>query len=430
MNGTPQKSRTVIIGGGFGGLTAVQALRHAEVEILVIDRTNHHVFQPLLYQVATAALSPSDIAAPLRATLRPQRNVRVIMDEVLAIDRERRAVIVAEGDPIRFDHLIVAPGSRHFYFGREEWERHAPGLKTLADALEIRDRLLLSFEKAERMLPAPDAQKYLTYVIVGGGPTGVEIAGAIGEIAREVVQRDFPALRGERLAILLLEGESRILSAFSPDMANKAHRFLEDLGVTVNLNTRVTDVTAHGVRVGETFIEAATVIWTAGNRASPLLQSLKVPLDGMGRVIVQPDCTIPEDPWVFVIGDAACCMTADGTPLPALAPVAMQQARYVARTITARIPRERRSPFEYVDWGTMTTIGRAKAIAEIGRLHFAGVIAWLLWSLVHIFLLIGFRNRFRVMSEWVWYYFTAKPGAQLIYGKPRKGPDTQPGKQA
>lgn len=410
----------VIIGGGFGGLTVAQSLNTADVEIVLIDRTNHHLFQPLLYQVATAALSPGDIAWPLRTVFRSQPNTRVVMDEVRAIDRDAHLVSVADGPPVPFDILVVAPGSRHSYFGHREWEPYAPGLKTLADALELRERLLLAFEKAERLKGTGAAHPSLTFVIVGGGPTGVELAGALAEIGRKAMVPDFRSLHLHDLTILLLEGSDRILSTFSPGLSAKARSALEALGVTVMLNATVQDVTPQGVSIGRQFIETANVIWAAGNTASPLLEPLKVSLDPWRRVIVRDDLSIPGDPWIFVIGDAACCRGADGNPLPGLAPVAMQQARYVARLIKGNILPDQRQPFRYVDRGSMTTIGRAKAVAQLGPLRLSGLPAWLVWCAVHIFFLIGFRNRFRVMSEWMWYYLTFKPGARLIYWKQRK----------
>ncbi len=411
------RTRVVIIGGGFGGLTAAQSLRRSGLEVVLIDRTNHHLFQPLLYQVATAALSPSDIAWPLRTIFRSRPNVQVVMDEVQAIERVGRQVVLAEGGAISFDALVVAPGSRHSYFGHNEWEAHAPGLKTLTDALTLRERLLLSFEKAEQLKGSPEAQRYLTFVIVGGGPTGVELAGALAEIGRKAMTPDYPSLRTANLKILLLEATERILSMYPPTLSAQAQWALQAMGVTVLLNTKVVDVTPRGVSIGREFIETANVIWAAGNTASPLIQSLKTPVDAAGRAIVRADLTIPDDSWIFVIGDAACCLGADGKPLPGLAPVAMQQGRYVARVIAKGISPDRREPFRYVDRGMMTTIGRAKAVAQLGALKLSGLPAWLIWCVVHIFFLIGVRNRFRVMSEWIWYYLTFRPGARLIYWK-------------
>jgi NADH dehydrogenase len=341
------------------------------------------------------------------------------MGEVIAVDRERRVVELAGGEAIPFEFLIVSPGSRHFYFGKDEWEQFAPGLKTLSDALKIRERLILSFERAERVLHTSGAQKYLTFVIVGGGPTGVELAGALAQLAREAMVLDFPALRAEDLTVLLLESGECILPSFAPALREKAKQFLEQLGVVVKLNTTVTEVTASGVFIGKTLIETVNVIWAAGNRASRMLESLKVPMDRQGRVIVQKDLTISGDPFIFVIGDAACHFDDRSRALPALAPVAMQQARYVAGVIKNNVPLGKREAFVYRDRGSMTAIGRAKAIAEIGPFRISGLAAWVLWALVHIFFLIGFRNRIRVMSEWIWYYFTYKPGAQLIYWKLR-----------
>ncbi len=411
------RKRVVIIGGGFGGLTAAQSLRH--VDVVLIDRTNHHLFQPLLYQVATAALSPGDIAWPLRTIFRRQPHVRVAMDEVLSIDRAARLVLLRDSAPIAFDILIVAPGSRHSYFGHDAWERSAPGIKTLADAVHLREKMLLAFEDAERRRTTTLTQEQLTFVIVGGGPTGVELAGALAEIGRKAMGPDFPTLRLDDLAILLVEGGPRILPAFNADLAAKAATALERMGVTIKLNSPVSDIRGDGVMIGNEFVRSTNIIWAAGNRASPLLTSLSVPRDGSDRIKVQPDLSIPGDPWIFVIGDAAHCVSPDGNPLPGLAPVAMQQGRYVARLIRRETAPEQRRPFVYADRGTLATVGRAQAVAQIGPLHLSGLVAWLLWCVVHIFFLIGFRNRVRVMSEWMWYYITFKPGARVIYELPR-----------
>jgi NADH dehydrogenase len=414
--GAMTQPRVVIIGGGFGGLTAAQSLQRAPVHITLVDRTNHHVFQPLLYQVATAALSPGDIASPLRTILRLQSNVRVVMNDALAIDRVRRLVRLPN-EELPFDYLVVAPGTRHSYFGHDEWELHAPGLKTLTDAFRIRGRILMSFEQAEKTLSAADARKYLTFCIVGGGPTGVELAGALAEMACRSIVPEFRSFRCEDIRLLLLESEDRILSGFHPDLSVKAQRFLEKLGVQVRLNSRVTEVTEKGLVASGTFIETVNVIWAPGNIAPPILRSLNVPLGRQGHVIVGKDLAIPGDPFIFVIGDAALFLGADGHPLPALAPVAMQQGRYVGDLIARQIPPGQRRAFRYIDRGTLATIGKAKAVAQIGRFRTAGLFAWLLWCFVHIFFLIGFRNRFRVMSEWIWYYLTFRPGGRLIYSK-------------
>ena len=407
--------RVAIIGGGFGGVTAAQSLKKADVEITLIDRTNHHLFQPLLYQVATAALSPGDIAWPLRTVFRSQRNVRVVMDDVQRIDCGARLLHMAQQRPIPFDCLIVAPGSHQSYFGHHEWERSAPGLKTLTDALNLRKRMLLAFETAERLEDMALAQSHLTFVIVGGGPTGVELAGALAEMGRHAMLPDFPSLRRMAVRILLIEAGDRILPGFSRPLSAQAQDVLESKGVTILLKTAVQDVRPTGVSIGGQFIEAANVMWAAGNRAAALLESLTVPLDPAGRVIVRSDLTIPDDPWIFVIGDAASVRDRQGRTLPGLAPVAMQQARYVGTVIARQTPPEERAAFCYANRGTVTTIGRGKAVAEWGSLRLSGVGAWLLWCFVHIFFLIGFRNRFRVLSEWIWYYLTFKSGARLIY---------------
>jgi NADH dehydrogenase len=405
--------QVVIIGGGFGGLTAAQLLRDADVWL--IDRTNHHLFQPLLYQVATAALSPGDIAWPLRTIFRQHPHVHVVMDEVLSIDRKARLVRLRDSASIAFDVLIVAPGSRHSYFGHDAWEQSAPGLKTLADAVYLREKMLLAFEEAERRRVATGVGDRLTFVIVGGGPTGVELAGALAELGRKVMGPDFPHLRLDDLAILLVEGGSRILPGFTPDLSAKAAAALERKGVTIKLNSLVSEIRTDGLEVGSEFVQSTNIIWAAGNKASPLLTSLAVPQDGSGRIKVQRDLTIPGDSWIFVIGDAAHCADAGGEPLPGVAPVAVQQGRYVAKLIRGETAPDQRRPFVYADRGMLATIGRAQAVAQIGLVHLSGLVAWLIWCVVHIYLLIWFRSRVRVMSEWTWYYLTFKPGARIIY---------------
>jgi NADH:quinone reductase (non-electrogenic) len=411
--------QVVIIGGGFGGLTAAQSLRDADV--LLIDRTNHHLFQPLLYQVATCALSPGDIAWPLRTIFRRHPNVRVVMDEVLSIDRLERLVRLRVSPPIAFDALIVAPGSRHSYFGHDTWEQSAPGLKTLADAVYLREKVLLAFEEAERRRIDTGIQDRLTFVIVGGGPTGVELAGALAEIGRRAMGPDFPNLRLADLAILLVEGGPRILPGFDPDLSAKAATALERKGVTIKVNSPVSEICADGLVIGSEFVRSTNIIWAAGNMASPLLTSLGVPQDRSGRIKVQGDLTIPGDPWIFVIGDAAHCAGVGGAPLPGIAPVAVQQGYYVANLIRGETPPDQRRPFVYADRGMLATIGRAQAVAQFGLLRLSGLSAWLLWCVVHIFLLIEFRSRVRVMSEWVWYYLTFKPGARIIYARRQFG---------
>ncbi|HET7057648.1 MAG TPA: NAD(P)/FAD-dependent oxidoreductase, partial [Nitrospiraceae bacterium] len=392
--------RVVIIGGGFGGLSVARSLRDAEVTL--IDRTNHHVFQPLLYQVATAALSAGDIAWPLRTLFRSQPNVRVVMDDVTAIDRIARIVQLRDSVPISFDALVVAPGSRHAYFGHDEWESFAPGLKTMTDAVQLREKMLLAFEEAERRRTSTGVQSPLTFVIVGGGPTGVELAGALAELGRKAMGPDFPHLRLEDLSIMLVEAGPRLLPGFDADLSAKAAAALTRMGVMIKLRNPVSAVQADGVKVGQEWISSANVMWAAGNRASSLLNTLSVPQDSFGRIKVRPDLTIPDDPWIFVIGDAAHCVGHDGKPLPGVAPVAMQQGRYVAELIDRDIAPDQRPLFVYADRGMLATIGRAQAVAQFGLVHVSGLFAWLIWCVVHIFFLIGFRNRFRVMSEWVW----------------------------
>lgn len=410
------RKRVVVIGGGFAGMTAARFLH--DVDVVLIDRTNHHVFQPLLYQVATAALSPSDIAWPLRTLFRSQPNVRVVMDDVVSIDRTARVVRLRDSAPIAFDALIVAPGSRHAYFGHDEWESMAPGLKTMADAIHLRERMLLAFEVAERQRAETGTQNHLTFVIVGGGPTGVELAGSLIEIGRKAMGPDYPHLRLEDLSVVLVEAGSRVLPGFDPTLSAKALTVLQRMGVTVKLNNPVSAVRPDGVMVGNEWVPSANVIWAAGNKASPLLNTLAVPQDSCGRVKVRPDLTIPDDPWIFIVGDAAHCLDRDGKPLPGIAPVAMKEGQYVAKVINEDLKPEQRPPFRYTDRGMLATIGRAQAVAQIGPFHASGFVAWTLWCIVHIFFLIGLRNRIRVMSEWTWYYLTFKPGARLLCEQP------------
>ncbi|MCX6168267.1 MAG: NAD(P)/FAD-dependent oxidoreductase [Ignavibacteriales bacterium] len=407
--------KVVIIGGGFGGLTAAKSLKHADVEITLIDKTNHYLFQPLLYQVATAALSPGDIAAPIRAILNNQKNVHVIMSEVINIDTEQKKVFLHD-DQFEYDYLIVAVGSRHSYFGKDEWEKYAPGLKAISDALFIREKILLSFEKAERAHLETEIQKYLTFVIVGGGPTGVELAGAIAEISKKTMLKDFRSIDSSKTKIILVEAQSRILSSYDPYLSEKAKTELESLGVTVMLNTKVSDINEHGVNLGGEFIETPNVIWAAGNVIPRIIKTLKTNLDHAGRVIVENDCSVKDHPEIFVIGDAALILK-DKMPLQGIAPVAIQQGKFVAKIIFHNIPEEKRKPFKYFDKGSLATIGRAKAVMQIGKFKASGFVAWIAWVFVHILYLIGFRNRYKVLAEWIWYYLTYRQGIRLITQK-------------
>lgn len=407
---TGKRPQVVIIGAGFGGLSAVKALKNAPVDITVIDRTNHHLFQPLLYQVATAGLSPGDIAHPTRSILRSMRNVHVVLDEVFKIDRERR-VVVCSNDDHPYDHLIIATGARHSYFGHDEWEQYAPGLKDLNDALLIRDRLLRTFEEAERFVGTDRLRDLLTFVVVGGGPTGVELAGAIAEISRKTMLPDFPRLKAADIRVVLIEGSDRILNAFHPSLSSSAKRSLEALGVEVVLNGMVTQITEDAVTIGDTVIRTRNVLWAAGNKASSLISTLDAPKDRAGRVFVGTDCSLPGYPDVYVIGDAAHFRDGDRS-LPGVAQVAMQQGSYVGTLIGNR--GRTNAPFHYKDLGSMATIGRARAIVEIGRLRMSGFLAWVAWAMLHVAQLISFRNRLRVLIEWTWYYLTFQPGARLV----------------
>lgn len=419
-----RKNKIVIIGGGFGGLTTAKALRKSDVEIILIDKTNHHLFQPLLYQVATAALSPGDIAIPIREALHKQKNIKILMGEVTSIDRNNQIVLL-DGEQIQFNYLIVATGSRHSYFQHNEWEKFAPGLKTIPDALLLREKTLLSFEKAEKILfnsgknkdVQPEVEKYLTFVIVGGGPTGVELAGAIAEISKKTMLKDFSLIDPSKTKIILIEASRYLLQTYDPKLSEKAKQSLEKLGVTVLLNKMVTNVTESGVKFDNEYIETQNIIWAAGNTALPLLKTLDTELDKYGRVLVDKDLSIIENHDIFVIGDAANVKNKKGVILPGVAPVAIQEAKYVASIIRKGLKKTDRPVFKFFDKGSMATIGRAKAIAEIGHFKLWGYIAWLSWSFIHILYLINFRNRYRVMIEWIWLYFTRRNGIRLITNK-------------
>ena len=405
----------VVVGAGFGGLNAVLSLSRARVRVTVVDRRNHHLFQPLLYQVATAALSPADIAYPIRAIFRKQENATVLLAEAGSVDRSARELVLSDGR-LGFDYLVLATGARHSYFGHDSWEPRAPGLKSLEDALEIRRRILLAFERAERERDRERRRALLTFVIVGGGPTGVELAGAIAEIARHVLVREFRSIDSRESSIQVLEAGPRILPTFPPDLAARAQQALERLGVQVRTGCAVRDVAPDSVVAGDTRIAAATILWAAGVRASPLARSLAVPLDAAGRVRVEPDLSIPGDDRIFAIGDVATLDSAAGNPLPGVAPVAMQQGRHVAENVKRDLAGLPRRPFRYRDKGSLAVIGRAEAVADLGKVRISGFLAWLAWCFVHILYLVGFRNRAVVLFEWAWAYVTHQRGARLITG--------------
>lgn len=414
--------KILILGAGFGGLNAAKALKKTNFEVLIIDRTNHHLFQPLLYQVATAALSPGEIAFPIREIFSGQENINVLMGEVNNINKEQKNVTLVSGKKYEYDYLIISIGARHSYFGNDAWEKFAPGLKTIKDAIKIRESILISFETAERTDSIQKADQYLTFIIIGGGPTGVEMAGAIAEIAHKTLFKNFRRIRPEKSKIYLVEASPSILPMYPRPLSLKAKKDLEKLGVRVLEGKRVTNITDDGVYVEDAFYPCKNVIWAAGNQASPLLQTLNTPLDRAGRVIVQADLTVPGHPEIFVIGDAACVINNlegkdKGKPLPAVSPVAIQQGKYVANIIKKRVnnPAYVSKPFQYFDKGSMATIGKAKAVSMFGSFCFSGFIAWLMWCFVHVFFLIGFRNRVTVILEWMLFYITGQRGARLIY---------------
>jgi NADH:ubiquinone reductase (H+-translocating) len=411
------RKRVIVVGGGFGGISVVKALAHAPVHMTLLDRSNHHLFQPLLYQVAMAGLGPNEIAAPIRGVLRHVDNARVLLAEVTGVDLDARRVFTRECAAMDYDFLVLAPGAVNSYFGHADWAHVAPGLKDLDDAIEIRRRVLLAFEAAERETDTVAQRKHLTFVVIGGGPTGVELAGAIAELATFVLARDFRAIKSDATRVVLIEGGPRVLGSFDPDISQRALRSLHEMGVEVLLGARVTEIDAQGVALGADRIDASTVLWAAGVRASPLCERLGLPVDRSGRVRVEVDCSVPGHREVFCIGDAANFTSAGGTePLPGVSPVAMQQGRFVARAIQRALDKREPGTFEYLDKGSMATIGRRRAVAAIGKLHMSGLLAWLAWLTVHIFYLIDFRNRVVVLFDWAWSYFTYQRGSRLITG--------------
>jgi NADH:ubiquinone reductase (H+-translocating) len=410
----PAGPRVVIIGGGFGGITAAKALKRANAQVTLIDRTNHFIFQPLLYQVATAALAPSEITAPIRWILRRHKNTEVLMAEAREIDPVKRVVRVDdELREIPYDYLIVSTGSRHAYFGHDEWEPYAPGLKAIEDATEIRRRFLLAFEIAEKTDDERERDEYLTFAIVGGGPTGVELAGALPFIAKKTLAPDFRRIDARKTRVVLIEAGPRILPSFPEDLAARAARDLKDLGVEVRVNSAVTGVDAGGVCIGDEKIRARTAFWAAGNKASPVGKFLGGPLDRAGRIQVNPDLSVPGHPEIFVVGDLAA-LVQDGRQVPGVGPAAIQEGASAGKNIIRDLRRQPRKNFRYRNKGDLATIGRSRAIADLGWIRFGGRLAWFFWLFVHIMYLVGFRNRLSVLFEWAYAYFTYQHGARLI----------------
>jgi len=410
-----ERPHVAILGGGFGGLYTAKGLRHVEVRITIIDRHNHHLFQPLLYQVATAALNPSDIATPIRSVFRRQKNVSVILGEATSIDMERKIIKLVDGE-VAYDYLVIATGATHSYFGHDDWARFAPGLKSIEDALDIRRRVLLAFEAAERETDPAKQEAWLTFVVVGGGATGVELAGALSEIARHTMLRDFRRINPSSARVILVEGRDRVLPPYVPQLSEKAAEQLRRLGVEVITNAVVTDINHHGVTLGESFLATRTVLWGAGVQGSPLARALGAPLDRSGRVLVEPDLTVPGHKDVFIIGDLAAVVQRDGSFVPGVAPAAIQEGQHTALNIERAVEGQPLRAFRYNDKGSLATIGRAAGVADFGRIKLSGFIAWSAWLAIHIFFLIGFRNRVLVMLQWAWAYVTYQRGARLITG--------------
>ncbi len=408
-------AKIIIIGGGFGGLSFLQKARKSKNDFILIDKTNHHLFQPLLYQVATAVLSPADITVPLRNLFKNDKNVRTLLSEVKEINKEKKEVTLDNAEVIGYDKLIISAGSSYSFFGKNEWSKFAKGLKVINDALDIREKILKAFEKAENEKDERIRKKYLNFVIVGGGPTGVELAGSIAEIAYKNMTKEFRNFSSTDANIYLLEAGDRILPSYSESLAKKSHKYLIDLGVKVMIKERVENIEEMRVTTNKQVIDADNIIWAAGNEASPLIKHLDTETDNEGRALVNQDCSIKEDNEVYVIGDAANFITASGESLPGIAPVAIQQGRYVAHNIKKNIEKEKRKPFKYSDKGTMATIGRFKAIGVIGNFELAGFTAWLFWSLIHLVYLIGYRSKILVAIEWIFAYFFNKRGTRLIY---------------
>lgn len=405
--------KVIIAGAGFGGLAAAKQLANQPVDVLVLDRLNHHLFQPLLYQVATAALSPAQIAQPIRHILCKARNITVAMTEIQSIDPAAQQLLTPDG-PYGYDYLIVSTGARHSYFGHPEWEAFAPGLKSIEDAVELRRRMLLAFEEAEKTRDPAVREAFLNFIVVGGGPTGVEMAGSIAEIARYSMVRDFRNIDPTHARVILLDAAPRVLPALAESLSAKATAKLKEIGVEVHTHTKVLDITPQGVQTADHFYPSHTIIWAAGNTASPLGKQLGAELDKEGRVVVAPDLTVPGHPEIYVIGDLARSTHQTGKPLPGVSPVAMQGGRHAARSILAKIEGRPTSPFHYVDRGSMATIGRRAAVADIRGVRFNGFLAWLAWLFVHLIFLIGFRNRVLVLLQWAWSYINFYRGARLI----------------